>query len=93
MRITPATALVIAGAIAACTPEPPHVANSKGTPAAEIFADATESSGIRFRHVNGMSGEFYYPEILPGVALLDFNNDGKPTSGRGDAAHHRRPAR
>ena len=29
----------------------------------EIFADATESSGIRFRHVNGMSGEFYYPEI------------------------------
>jgi hypothetical protein len=54
------------------------VATSKGTPAAEIFADATESSGIRFRHVNGMSGEFYYPEIIgPGVALFDFNNDGK----------------
>ena len=72
------TAIVIASAIAACTPEVPHVATSKATPAAEIYADATEASGIRFRHVNGMSGEFYYPEIIgSGVALFDFNNDGK----------------
>ena len=28
-------------------------------------------------HVNGASGQFYYPEILPpGVALLDYDNDG-----------------
>ena len=28
-------------------------------------------------HVNGMSGEFYMPEILgPGVALFDYDNDG-----------------
>jgi len=78
MRIAPATAIVIAGAIAACTPDAPREASSKGSPAAEIFADVAEKSGIRFRHVNGMSGEFYYPEIIgPGVALLDFNNDGK----------------
>src|SRR5438876_550703 len=78
MRITPATAIVIASAMAACTPDAPHVASSKGTRAAEIFADATESSGIRFHHVNGMSGEFYYPEIVgSGIALFDFNNDGK----------------
>ena len=47
-------------------------------PAAELFVDATEASGIRFKHVNGMSGEFYYPEIIgSGVALFDYNNDGK----------------
>ncbi len=33
-------------------------------------------SGIDFVHVNGMSGQFYMPEILgPGVALFDFDND------------------
>src|SRR6185437_15815741 len=31
----------------------------------------------RFEHFNGMSGHYYYPEIMaPGVALLDYNNDG-----------------
>ncbi len=30
-----------------------------------------------FTHFNGMSGHFYYPEIMaPGVALLDYDNDG-----------------
>src|SRR4029450_1810082 len=78
MRISPASAIVIASAIAACSPDTPHVANSKGARTAEIFADATELSGLRFLHVSGMSGEFYYPEIIgSGVALFDFNNDGK----------------
>ena len=28
-------------------------------------------------HFNGMSGKFYYPEIMaPGVALFDYDNDG-----------------
>src|SRR5262249_16626487 len=32
---------------------------------------------LDFVHFNGMSGEFYYPEIMaPGVALIDFDNDG-----------------
>src|SRR5947199_7582756 len=41
------------------------------------FADAAPQSGLTFTHFNGMSGEFYYPEIMPpGVALLDYDNDG-----------------
>jgi hypothetical protein len=41
------------------------------------FRDATTESGLAFRHVNGMSGQFYYPEIIaPGVALFDFDTDG-----------------
>ena len=41
------------------------------------FTDAAEISGLRFVHFNGASGHFYYPEILgPGVALVDYDNDG-----------------
>jgi hypothetical protein len=40
------------------------------------FIDVTEETGLDFTHVNGMTGEFYYPEIIaPGVALFDYDND------------------
>ena len=43
----------------------------------EWFTDQAQSAGITFVHFNGATGKFYYPEILPpGVALLDFDNDG-----------------
>jgi enediyne biosynthesis protein E4 len=41
------------------------------------FTDATAASGLTFTHFNGMSGQLYYPEIMPpGVALFDYDNDG-----------------
>src|SRR4029453_5832722 len=41
------------------------------------FNDATASTGLDFVHFNGMTGEFYYPEVIaPGVALFDYDNDG-----------------
>jgi hypothetical protein len=41
------------------------------------FTDRAKQSGLEFTHFNGMSGEFYYPEIMPpGVALFDYDNDG-----------------
>jgi len=41
------------------------------------FTESAEAVGIDFIHVNGASGKFYYPEILPpGVALFDMDNDG-----------------
>ena len=44
---------------------------------AEWFVDRTEETGLTFTHFNGMTGDFYYPEVMPpGVALLDFDNDG-----------------
>jgi hypothetical protein len=46
-------------------------------PAQDWFTDVAHASGLEFTHFNGMSGHFYYPEIMaPGVALLDFDNDG-----------------
>ncbi|MFL6663835.1 MAG: CRTAC1 family protein [Rhizobacter sp.] len=45
---------------------------------APLFREAAEASGLAFRHVNGMSGEFYYAEIIgSGVAVLDYDNDGR----------------
>ena len=47
------------------------------TSSAEWLTDATAETHLDFVHVNGMTGQFYYPEIIaPGVALLDYDNDG-----------------
>jgi hypothetical protein len=56
--------------------------NRAASPAAaaapiEWFTDATGDTHLDFVHVNGMTGQFYYPEIIaPGAALLDYDNDG-----------------
>ena len=43
----------------------------------EPFVDATGSVGLDFQHINGMSGEFYFSEMVGGgVALFDYDNDG-----------------
>jgi enediyne biosynthesis protein E4 len=45
--------------------------------AGDLFTDRAEDSGLGFTHVNGMSGKFYYAEIIgPGAALFDYDNDG-----------------
>src|SRR5258706_14921166 len=59
--------------LAACSKTPADTKPSS----AEWFTDATQASNLLFTHFNGMSGHFYYPEIMaPGVALLDYDNDG-----------------
>jgi len=53
-------------------------AGSKPTAQKELFADATDAAGVAFTHTNGMSGEFYFVEIIgSGVGLLDYDNDGR----------------
>jgi hypothetical protein len=45
-------------------------------PPPPTFVDATEAVGIRFRHDNGASGRFLYPELFGGgVAVLDVDGD------------------
>ena len=42
-----------------------------------VLRDATRESGIDFVHFNGVTGEFYTPEITgSGGALFDYDNDG-----------------
>ena len=41
------------------------------------FVERAAEAGLDFVHFNGMSGEFYYPEMFaPGVGLLDVDGDG-----------------
>jgi hypothetical protein len=48
-----------------------------GASTGPVFADIAEESGIRFRHTNGRTGSFLYPEIMgSGVALFDYDRDG-----------------
>ncbi len=42
-----------------------------------MFEDVTRAWGLDFVHFNGMSGEYYLPEIMgSGAALLDYDGDG-----------------
>ncbi len=42
-----------------------------------VFTDQAAELGLDFVHVNGMSGKFYFCEIVgPGGALFDYDNDG-----------------
>ena len=50
-----------------------------GSSRAELdwFTDAAAEAGLDFVHVNGASGRYHYPEILPpGAGLFDYDNDG-----------------
>ena len=68
---------------AAATPSdtPVTAAKSSRNPAPEraqaLFSEVAGEAGLDFVHFNGMSGEFYFPEMVgAGAALLDYDNDG-----------------
>ena len=47
------------------------------SPPAGLFEDATQSSGLIFRHRNSKTERKYLPETMSGgVAIFDFDNDG-----------------
>ena len=59
----------------------PHAANTAALAAQagadDPFLDVTEQTGLNFVHFNGMSGQYYYSEMMgPGAALFDADNDG-----------------
>src|SRR5688572_10362993 len=80
VRTAAAAAALSLAFVAGCGGE--SVAPAEGTvrPAdrsAEWFTDQAAAAGLDFVHFNGMSGEFYYPEMFaPGVGLVDIDNDG-----------------
>jgi enediyne biosynthesis protein E4 len=53
--------------------------NAAATGSAITFRDVTQQAGIHFIHNNGAFGQKFLPETLgPGVAFIDYNNDGWP---------------
>jgi len=79
-----AVSLLVLGTIACGSNSPTSVpaGGGKDVPATtqasvDWFTESAQPAGIDFTHVNGATGKFYYPEILPpGVALFDYDNDG-----------------
>lgn len=70
-RIAFALATVVA--IAASSPKA-----ALGAPAVPVYRDVTAASGIKFVHDNGAKGDKQYQEVMgSGVALLDYDKDGK----------------
>ena len=69
-------ALAVAVAAAACSERPPEAVSVRERTATEWFTDRARESGLDFVHFNGMTGSFFFPEVIPpGVALLDYDND------------------
>ena len=74
MRVLPVSAVALVIALVLPTGRPAGTARaSRGG----WFTDHAAAAGIDFVHFNGMQGHFDFAEIFaPGVALLDFDNDG-----------------
>src|SRR3974377_720762 len=70
--------IVLAAVLEASSPRP--ASDGTKAPAETVrfpFADVPDASGARFVHTNGMSGAYYFSEIIgSGVALLDYDGDG-----------------
>jgi len=49
----------------------------QGPPVSVQFRDVAETTGLRFDHFNGFSGEYYYVETFgSGAAFFDYDSDG-----------------
>ena len=58
----------------AAPPPSTHPATGDGTPP---FVDATAAVGLDFTHLNGMTGELWFGEVVgSGAALFDYDGDG-----------------
>lgn len=59
--------------------KPQSSARSSSAQAGVQFVDVTAKAGIRFTHNNGAFGKKFLPETIgPGVAFIDYDNDGWP---------------
>ena len=76
MRASCITCVLIA---ASCSERPPSAASVSDGPAQlEWFTERAHETGLGFVHFNGMTGSFYFPEVIPpGVALFDYDDDGE----------------
>ncbi len=59
------------------TADAPPADRTPGQTTADPFAEIAKASGLDFVHWNGMSGQFYFPEVVgSGGALFDYDGDG-----------------
>jgi hypothetical protein len=78
MSVRPICAALASLLAASCGGSAPSAPATPQTARNEAwFVERAAAAGIDFVHFNGMSGEYYYPEIMaPGLGLIDYDNDG-----------------
>ena len=79
MRALCTAAVAVSIGMAACgsNPRVPGDDASASARSPEWFTERAADAGITFVHFNGMSGAYYFPEVMPpGVGLFDYDNDG-----------------
>jgi len=73
-RLLPAAVAMVAASCGGPSPSEPPAADGADP---DWFVERAVQTGLAFTHFNGMSGQFYYPEIMaPGVGLFDYDSDG-----------------
>ncbi len=71
IRVAGASVFLLALAACNAPPDEPH------QPATQYFSDVTDAVGLAFTHFSGVSGQYYFSEIMgAGGALLDYDRDG-----------------
>ena len=62
---------------AAARPDAGSAADADEAAGGGWFAERAADAGLDFTHFNGMSGRYYFPEMIPaGAGLLDYDGDG-----------------
>jgi len=71
--------LTAAGFVPSClAQQPDKTASGSSTPASAYFTDITAKSGVKFEYKASHTSKKYLLETMgPGVALFDFDNDGR----------------
>jgi hypothetical protein len=74
-----ATALLLPGCRGGGKPSAPAAEGMIGAFSPTMqFVDVAKQAGVHWRHVNGRSGRFYFPETMgSGCTFLDYNGDGR----------------
>ena len=74
-----AWAVLVPIVFTACAPNPaPPVSVAPSPSGPEWFADITAQTGITFQHAAGPTAQYFMPAVMgSGLALADFNNDGR----------------
>src|SRR5690348_9953837 len=62
---------------APAAPQKSSAQERNSLPPSPVFTEVADQTGLDFHHYNGMTGQYYLPEIMgSGAALLDYDNDG-----------------
>jgi hypothetical protein len=75
--LTTSKEVLLAGKVAQAVQKKSFSYKGNSIPSSPVFTEVADQAGLDFQHYNGMTGQYFLPEIMgSGAALLDYDNDG-----------------